>query len=645
MSHILETVCSPVVREIAGLGLSCGATALLLARGTRGGPSRLLLAGLATLALSHLTGVLALVAGLIDPESSLALVTLVGLRVFVAFPLLLFGAVTGMADAIGGRIVQAENPAVSEADLGQLRDEVDKKQELLEQSRHHIGEQAAEANRLGDKLRETLDLLLTSEEKFRTLFERANDGFLVLDLERLTISQANPRMESLAGYGPGELTGRHLTDLCDEDARAMEPDRLRELLTRGRLGSLEMVGRDGKPLAVEMSFALVNVGGAPVLMGVAGDLSETMRLKEELELKNRILKEGEAELRKANERLSGDAEKMRRMNDQLRELQAAKDNFLSSVSHELRTPLTSIRSFSEILLSNEDASAEEKREFVTIINAEAERLTRLVNDVLDLAKIEAGEMRIQCAPFDLNLLAREVVRSLAPMAQEKSIRVESRLPADLPPVNGDRDRLHQVLTNLLSNALKYSPSDTVVVLDADRNDEGMVEVRLEDQGPGIPKEELLRIFEKYSQVGDTLPAQPPEKLPHKQGGTGLGLAICREIITLHGGRVWVRSATGKGASFFFTVPVATEAEEEAPTRMSIADKVRAAAEMARRGEVSDLDLDLDFLVSPGSSTPADGEPDATPRPEAAMATPTELPSWPRVGDATPPRRDVPPIVE
>jgi signal transduction histidine kinase len=405
-----------------------------------------------------------------------------------------------------------------------------------------------------------------------------------------------------------------------------------------------------------MSFSLVDVGGSPILLGIVGDVSESLRLREELDLKNRILEDGELELKEANQRLSEDSEKMREMNERLRELQSVKDNFLSSVSHELRTPLTSIRSFSEILLENEDAEDEVKREFISIINKESERLTRLVNDVLDLAKIEAGQMRFETEPVDFNMLSREVVRALAPLAQENGITVESRLPPELPPVLGDRDRLHQVLTNLLSNALKFSHRDTVVVLSGRANDEAMVEFCIEDRGPGIPKEELARIFDKFRQVGDTLTEKP--------AGTGLGLAICREIITLHGGRVWVQSKTGQGSKFFFTVRVATEPAAAPKKKMSIADKVRAAAEKARRGEPSELDLEFLEAEKPAPAAPEEATPakPAEPKRElveatAEIAPPGEKPAAesPDLGKLLPPlaqaegeggkRRGLPPMLD
>jgi len=635
MLEAIENLCSPSLREVVGFGVSATALVLLVVRGRGGGWGVffVLLAGLAVLSFSFLVGLLAMVFGTIDPGRTLSVFALVFLRVYVGLPLVLLGGVLGAASSLGGRIVSSGASGLvapqydhAAQDTSRLRESLAKANRDLEQTRNHIGEQATETNRLNNKLRETLNLLLTSEEKFRTIFERANDGFVVLDVGELTIVQANPRMAALTGFEAEELKRRRLADLCGDEIRTMDPDRLRDALTRGSLPPVTLKRRDGSVRQVEMSFSLVDVGGSPILLGIVGDVSESVRLKEELDLKNRILEDGELELSEANQRLSDDAEKMREMNDRLRELQAVKDNFLSSVSHELRTPLTSIRSFSEILLENDDADDEVKREFISIINKESERLTRLVNDVLDLAKIEAGEMRFEMDPVDMNLLAREVVRSLAPLAQENGISVESRLPPDLPAAHGERDRLHQVLTNLLSNALKFAQRETVVVLSARGNDEGMIEFSVEDRGPGIPREELAGIFEKFRQGGDTLTEKP--------AGTGLGLAICREIITLHGGRVWVRSKTGHGSTFFFTVKAAPTGVSKRPKKkMSIADKVRAAAESARRGEPSELDLA--FMGEAGANVGAADEPES-----ALVEATSEIPPLGTTGTRNPVTREL-----
>ena len=224
-----------------------------------------------------------------------------------------------------------------------------------------------------------------------------------------------------------------------------------------------------------------------------------------------------------------------------------KTNFLANVSHELRTPLTSIRSFSELLLSYDDPAVRE--EFLQIINAESERLTRLVNDVLDITKIESGYMEWQMATVDLPGLLRDAARVAEPTMAERGLCFLQEIAPDLPPVYGDHDRLQQVLANLLNNAMKFTPAGTIRLGAAVVGAEARVFVA--DTGVGVPAEDQERIFEKFQQVGATLTDKPQ--------GTGLGLAICRDIIAHHKGRLWVQSRPGEGSTFTFALPATAAA--------------------------------------------------------------------------------------
>lgn len=224
-----------------------------------------------------------------------------------------------------------------------------------------------------------------------------------------------------------------------------------------------------------------------------------------------------------------------------------KTNFLANVSHELRTPLSSIRSFSELLLSYEDDPSVQ-REFVGIINAESERLTRLVNDVLDITKIEAGKMDWHLTRVDLAALVRDAARTYTGLMAERSLTFCQDIAADLPCVEADRDRLQQVVGNLLTNAIKFTPVGTITL--RAWHADGEISIAVTDTGIGIAPDDQGRIFEKFQQVGDTLTDKPH--------GTGLGLCICRDIVVYHGGRLWVESRLGEGSTFTFTLPAHVE---------------------------------------------------------------------------------------
>jgi signal transduction histidine kinase len=223
-----------------------------------------------------------------------------------------------------------------------------------------------------------------------------------------------------------------------------------------------------------------------------------------------------------------------------------KTNFLANVSHELRTPLTSIRSFSELLLAYEDDVAVHQ-EFLRIINSESERLTRLVNDVLDITKIEAGHMDWQMATLHLPDLLRDSARTFGPLIAKGHLTFDLDIDDQLPPIYGDRDRLHQVVANLLNNAMKFTHEGTIT-LRAELQDDAAI-ITVSDTGIGIAIEEHERIFEKFQQVGDTLTDKPR--------GTGLGLAICRDIVEYHQGQLAVESEPGVGSKFTVTLPIAS----------------------------------------------------------------------------------------
>jgi Na+/proline symporter/signal transduction histidine kinase len=273
--------------------------------------------------------------------------------------------------------------------------------------------------------------------------------------------------------------------------------------------------------------------GLEEIMQILDETSQVLEYSRQLEQKSRELEKATGELRAANERLT--------------ELDQMKDDFLSTVTHELRTPLTSIRSFSEILHDSPDLDLAERQHFLSIVIRESERLTRLINQVLDLTKIETGKMKWQMTDVDLGDVIDHAVSSLRHLFEEKNVRLEVNVPEIVPAIRGDRDQLIQLAINLLSNAEKFCPPDVgKVTVDLTTATDG-VTVSVTDNGPGIPYHEQEAIFEKFHQVrsGSGNPK-----------GSGLGLAICRGIVQHMGGRIWVESTPGRGASFFFSVPYA-----------------------------------------------------------------------------------------
>ncbi len=265
---------------------------------------------------------------------------------------------------------------------------------------------------------------------------------------------------------------------------------------------------------------------------ILDEASQVVVYSHRLEQKSRELEAATAELRQANERL--------------KELDRMKDDFMSMVTHELRTPLTSIRAFSEILRQDPNVELSQRKKFVDIITKETERLTRLINQVLDLSKIESGRAEWHESQVDVREVISDSVTGMEQVFEEKRIRVELQLPESAPRVPGDVDRIIQVMLNLLSNAVKFCEPGKGRIEISLSEGRDCLRVDVRDNGPGVSAEEQAMIFEKFRQAGDTLTGKPQ--------GTGLGLPISRYIVEHHGGRLWVESQPGRGACFSFTLP-------------------------------------------------------------------------------------------
>src|SRR5215468_5884820 len=244
-------------------------------------------------------------------------------------------------------------------------------------------------------------------------------------------------------------------------------------------------------------------------------------------------------------------EELRRKNYQLEQQNLAiqeanrlKSEFVSMVSHELRTPLTSIQGYAELMLEDERMD-DEVRESLTIVKKNADRLLVLINDLLDLSRIEAGRVDLHRTSLDLACVIPEVARSLRPLIEAKRQQLKLDLGEALPAVWADADRVTQILTNLISNAHKYTPAEGSITVAAQRDD-GFVRVDVSDSGIGLSPEDQAQLFTKFFRVDD--------RSGQAGRGTGLGLVITRLLVELHGGRITLSSAPGKGSTFSFTLP-------------------------------------------------------------------------------------------
>jgi signal transduction histidine kinase len=253
------------------------------------------------------------------------------------------------------------------------------------------------------------------------------------------------------------------------------------------------------------------------------------------------------ELKDRTQELARYNDEIKMANEKLRELDRLKSSFVSNVSHELRTPLTAIEGLADNLLDGVTGPLTAKQASYMIgIRESTERLERLINDLLDLSVIEAGKAALKPTSFPIMRLLREVTDTLKPMADEKQITVEINSTNGHSMAWADRDKVTQVLTNLIGNAVKFTPRRGKVSMVVDSIKEAWLEVSISDNGPGIPPEEATKIFDEFYQMN-----QPGRD---KSRGVGLGLAISKKLVEMHGGKIGVESTVGRGSSFSFTIP-------------------------------------------------------------------------------------------
>ncbi len=352
--------------------------------------------------------------------------------------------------------------------------------------------------------------------------ENSSEMILVTDLDH-RIVHVNPAVRTLLGYRPDEMIGKKAADFF-RGISGNPPDLAREMaenhgpdgVWRGEILNRK---KDGTTIDVHLSLSELRDGEGRLTgyVGITRDIT--------------LRKEMERQLEAANARL--------------RLLDRQKSDYLSLVSHELRTPLTSLRSFAEILLEDETMSGERRREFLAIIREDTDRLTRLINNVLDLGRIETGEMGWQDSLFSLPGRIGKAVRALEGLALSRQIKIELAETEDPIFIQADPDRIQQVVINLLSNAVAVSRPGDIVRVEVSRTEKaGRARVSVTDRGSGIAEADREKIFEKFYRDGK------------RDRGTGLGLFIAREIIRHYGGEIGVEESSPRGTTVSFQLPEA-----------------------------------------------------------------------------------------
>ena len=376
-----------------------------------------------------------------------------------------------------------------------------------------------------------------SSEDARLLGMLAAHAAMIIENARLhaRVEEERSRLQAVMASMPSGVL------FLDGEGRVVLANPLVERFLRKRLS--EVVGR-----RVEEAIDHPRLRETLTKPAEGGELREEVSFQPERDL---VLEVRATDVRSPDGRVLGRVAVLHDITE-LKRVDQMKSEFVSTVSHELRTPLTSIKAFTATLLRRPQLDEPTRREFLEIIDSQCDRLARLINDLLSISRIESGRaLEMRWKWVDLGEVIRRVVKAHEPHARKHHFVVE--IPEGLPKVAADEDKVEQILTNLVSNAVKYSPDGGPVEIRViEREDE--IEVSVTDHGIGIPEDKLERIFDKFYQVDSST--------RRKVGGAGLGLYLTKHLVHAHGGRIWAESKVGEGSTFYFTIPKREKLPEE-----------------------------------------------------------------------------------
>jgi len=351
-------------------------------------------------------------------------------------------------------------------------------------------------------------------EEFQLAMEQSIDGIAILD-EARKIVYANRAFADMHGYDSEEILGNSTDIFVNREQVWKYQESRKDIEKHGQWkGELHRTRKDGTvfPALISVTRFSDKYGKSTGLLSIVRDITD----RKEIE-------------------------------DRLIEVDRLKSEFIANTSHELRTPLQSIMGFAKLLLSGKVKDSERQQEFLQIIEKQSEHLVMLINDLIDVQRLESGRFHVEKVDVKIDEVIADALRELNAMAVEKGIEISEQYPSSLPVVKADGLRIKQVIINLVGNAIKFSYDGGRIWVKADV-DGGDLLVQVKDQGIGIAKKSVGHIFERFHQVDGSL--------TRKEQGTGLGLYIVKQIVEAHLGRVWVESEKGKGSTFSFAIPLA-----------------------------------------------------------------------------------------
>ncbi|HTA46664.1 MAG TPA: PAS domain S-box protein, partial [Bryobacteraceae bacterium] len=410
--------------------------------------------------------------------------------------------------------------------------------------------QERERQKLVEREREA-NLKAKAESRFRELLEAAPDAIIEVD-DAGRIVLLNRVTEKLFGYTREELMGRNVDSLLPPEMmnrHAHHRARFRENPVTRPMGHglvLKAKRKDGSEFPAEISLSPVHTGSGFRVTAIIRNVAAQKKAEEQIRLANQRLEERSREAERAN---------------------ALKSEFLASMSHELRTPLHTILGFTELLQEEIEGPLNEKQKrFIQHVHQDSVHLLELINDILDLSKIEAGRMDLRIESVDASEVAAETVSGMQPTAEAKGIVIENAISEPVY-VLADPIRLREIITNLMNNAIKFTPNGGSVRIESSQRDAKTIEIAVTDTGIGIAPQDQAIIFEKFRQVSSTTKGV--------REGTGLGLAIVKRLVDMHGGELFVESEPGRGSRFSFTIPAGHTRAQSEPLVLVIEDEPSA----------------------------------------------------------------------
>ena len=362
--------------------------------------------------------------------------------------------------------------------------------------------------RLEGLVREQTEAFKDSQASYRAMFDSANDAIFVRDIKTYRIVDANNKACEMFCCPKKELIGLGLQDIIT-GSNKHTLERFKQYFDKAAMGEPQIFewpvkDKFGREFWAEINVKSAVIGGEYRLLSISRDVTERRQLVE------------------------------------------MKDNFINTVSYELRTPLAAIKESIAVVLEGLTGNVEEdKRECLEIAKKNVDRLRKLIDDVLDFQKLQTGKMTFTVNSNDINEVVEEVQRSMISLASKKRLTLNVELDSSLPRLIFDRDKIVQVLTNIVNNAIKFTPQGGITITTITRDNQVVVSVK--DTGIGIRKEDIPRLFKKFEQLKNGTAVTI--------GGTGLGLAISKEIIERHRGKIWAESKSGKGATIHFVLPI------------------------------------------------------------------------------------------